>query len=383
MQNEKMKKILMIMYSLDPGGIESFVVNLVEHFDMSLVQVDVCIFNKKEEEVAFYENRILAVGANVIKLWEGKNHYIGYFKRRKILWHYLKSCQYDTVHVHGGLADDALDCMVAYQCKVSQIIMHAHMSGLNLSQHTWIQLLIHYLARIMHIPNRFATDYFACSREAAKWMFGTKNLDNTKIIPNGIAVEKFLFSESVRQEYRNLLHLENEFVIGNVGRLSREKNQIFLLDILFDILKIEKNCRLLILGEGEERESLIKRAKELEIEEQVLIVDNRFDVKKCYQAMDVFVMPSFSEGFGIACVEAQISGMKCIVSDRLPKSTNITGNVEYLPLKCGANVWAKRVIKELGMPRCLLAAESLNDKTIRIDYSSYMVEEYYYGKNIS
>lgn len=372
-----MKKVLMIMYSLDPGGIESFVVNLIEHLNLSKVQVDVCIFNKRRQEKAFYEDRVLTAGANVIKLWEGKNHYTGYFTRRKLLWNYLRHNKYDIVHVHGGFADDALDCLVAHWCGVERIILHSHMAGLKRSRQTWVQLTLHYIMRALHVANLFATDYFACSKEAAGWMFGSKYVNKTRLISNGIVVENFLYSDSDRRAYRRLLQLEDSFVIGNVGRLSGEKNQVFLIEVLRSILQYEKNSCLLILGEGEEKKNIEERAVALGVADRVKIVDNRYDVRRCYQAMDVFVMPSLAEGFGIACIEAQISGLKCIVSDRLPETTNVTGTVSYLSLEQQADVWAEEILKQRGNKRLAVSAESLQD--IRIEHSAHMVEEYYYA----
>ena len=374
-----MKKILMIMYSLDPGGIESFVVNLIEHLNLSKMQVDVCIFNKRQEEKAFYEDRVLAAGAGVIKLWEGKNHYIGYFSRRKSLRKYLKQNRYDIVHIHGGFADDALDCLAAHGCGAERIILHSHMAGLKLSRQTWVQLALHYVMRALHAANLFATDYFACSKEAAAWMFGAYCVDRTRLIPNGIVAEDFLYSESDRQAYRRLLQLEDFFVIGNVGRLSGEKNQIFLVEILWRILQDENDCCLLILGEGEEKKNIEERAEALGVADRVKIVDNRYDVRRCYQAMDVFVMPSLAEGFGIACIEAQISGLKCIVSDRLPETTNITGTVRYLSLEQQADGWAEEILKVRGSKRLALSAEILKDAEFRIEHSAHLVEEYYYA----
>lgn len=372
----------MILYSLDPGGIESFVVNLIEHLDPSKVHVDVCIFNKRQQEKAFYEDRVLAAGAGVIKLWEGKNHYAGYLTRRKLLWDHLRHNAYDVVHVHGGFADDALDCLVARWCGVERIIFHSHMSGLKLSRRTWVQLALHYGMRALHVANLSATDYFACSKEAAGWMFGPGGVNKARLIPNGIVVENFLYSDSGRQTYRRLLQLGDFFVIGNVGRLSGEKNQVFLVEILERILQYEQNSFLLILGEGEEKENLENTAKRLGVEERVKIIDNRYDVSGCYQAMDVFVMPSLSEGFGIACIEAQISGLPCIVSDQLPETTNRTGQVKYVSLKQPAEVWAGEILKARGSKRSALSARLLDDAGIRIEDSARMVEEYYDDGNM-
>ena len=104
--------------------------------------------------------------------------------------------------------------------------------------------------------------------------------------------------------------------------------------------------KLILVGDGELKEQLIKKSKQMKIEDKVIFYGNSSNVNELLQAIDLFVMPSLYEGFPISLVEAQTAGLKCIVSDNITKKVNITGLVKFVSLKDDEQIWAENIIKE-------------------------------------
>lgn len=181
----------------------------------------------------------------------------------------------------------------------------------------------------------------ACGRDAGKWMF--KN-DKFQVINNAIDMDKLQFSIHTRNDIRNKYEIGNDCIVfGHVGRFEYAKNHEFLIDIFYEYQKINGNSCLLLLGSGSLFEKIQNKVCKLGIQDKVKfvgVVDNACDF---YQAMDVFVLPSFYEGLPFCLVEAQASGLPCLVSDKVTNESYITPNVIELSVDLPARVWAEAV----------------------------------------
>ena len=162
------------------------------------------------------------------------------------------------------------------------------------------------------------------------------------MIPNGIRVDDFRFSEEVREAVRRELGAEEkDFLLCTVGRLAPEKNYGFLLLVLKELIRRMKTSsgqedirfRLLFIGEGPEETELRKMARELEIEDRVCFLGNRNDVPGLLMGADCFLLPSLFEGLPLVLVEAQASGLPCVASDRITRQVELTGQITYLPVE--------------------------------------------------
>ena len=181
-------------------------------------------------------------------------------------------------------------------------------------------------------------------------MFGSKThrAGNVTIIPNAIDIDRFKFNMNLRQKTRKELGLEDKFIIGNVGRCVSQKNQSFLIDIFFEIQKTNKDCNLIIIGDGPLTGILIDKVKKLKIEEKVIFAGVHKNIENFYNAMDYFVFPSLYEGLGMCLVEAQISGLKCITSSNVPLEAKISNGVQFVSLKNNRKFWAKLINNDIG-----------------------------------
>ena len=171
-------------------------------------------------------------------------------------------------------------------------------------------------------------------------MFGD-NVD-FKVVKNGIVTEKFEFDTGIRNKVRSKEKADNRTVYGTVARLSDEKNPEFLVDLLSEIHRLQPNSVFWHIGGGELEQEIRRKIRQMGLEESYLMLGKRDNVADYLNAMDLFLLPSLYEGFPIVLVEAQTAGLRCLVSDTVPKEVNITGNVCFLPLELPPADWAKK-----------------------------------------
>lgn len=229
--------------------------------------------------------------------------------------------------IHGHIPNAALFYMAAAKkAGVSIRILHAHSSR---GSDKFLKNIRNLLMTRLGVC--YANKFFACSQKAANYMYG-KKWKEAYILRNAIDTRKYRFNKEKRLEYREKLNIRNECLIGHIGRFSKEKNHLFLLQLLQKLNQRENNYRLLLIGDGKEREQIINMAKKLGVEKIIIctgIVDN---VNDYLNAMDVFVLPSLYEGLPVVGVEAQCNGLPCLFSDRITSEAALTELVQYLSI---------------------------------------------------
>lgn len=243
--------------------------------------------------------------------------------------------RYDIVHCHVA---NAAFCALrrAKDAGIGVRILHSH---LNTSSD-------HLFRRIRNRPlieegKRYATTFLSCSREAGEYLFGGASFE---IINNGISVSDFAFSPAARAEIRGSLGIGIEApVIGCIGRIVRQKNFSFAIDVFSALLECVPTAVLLIVGDGEEATKLKAKVKRCGLQEKVLFLGERRDMPAIYSAIDAFLMPSLCEGLPYSAIEAQASGLPCIYSSYVPRETDVTGTGVFLSFDEGAAAWAKRL----------------------------------------
>ncbi|MCR5485813.1 MAG: glycosyltransferase [Clostridiales bacterium] len=326
-------------------GEESFVFSVLRNLELPEAQIDCMVIedfinDDYRRQLSLRGGEIYELG---LSLHKTKLHYHIY---RPAL-EFLKAHRYDIVHIHASsIAAPAFLSAAAANSGAKKVIVHSHVTG---NSSKIMHLIMRTLASAsMH---RHVDVFCACSSDAANWKFAPKTARNAIIIKNGIDTARFSFSPAIREKRRGELGIDNKtLVVGNVGRLSPEKNQIFLLRVFSEIIKKRPDARLLLLGDGKEREKLEKESAALP-KESVIFTGDVSDVPSYLQAMDVFVFPSLYEGFGIAAIEAEAAGLPVVASEGVPRETDLTGRVTFLPLSADPAVWADAVLKSADAPR--------------------------------
>lgn len=168
--------------------------------------------------------------------------------------------------------------------------------------------------------------------------------DKFEVIFNAIDRKKFQFDQSVREEVRKELNVENKLVIGHVGNFCYQKNHVFLIEIFREVLKKNPNAELLLIGKGVQFESIRSKVKEMGIDSFVHFLGWRKDVERLFQAMDLFLLPSNFEGLPLVGVEAQSSGLPCVMSDTITREAKITEKCDFLSFKNTAEEWAEFIV---------------------------------------
>ena len=302
--------------------------------DLSCFQVDIVAARM---ENSIFTEQLRKLGVSFYPLSGNRNRILENQRQFAAL---IKEKKYDVLHVNAFHAVSLSVLRLGRALGIPVRIAHAHCAGLNKGKFSRLKLLAHNFSK--QLFSSYATELWACSRTAAAFMYPSARLigDSCRIIPNGINVSRFRFCKECRHITRTGMGLDGNLVIGSVGRLCQEKNQVFLLDIFSEILKARSDSKLLLIGEGPERDHLIQRAKELCIESNTIFYGTTERIERLLWAMDLFVFPSLTEGLGLAAIEAQAAGLPVLCSDAIPSEARIIPSVQSLPLKESPARWA-------------------------------------------
>lgn len=197
------------------------------------------------------------------------------------------------------------------------------------------------------LTRHYATNWFACGIDAGRWLYGEEAVANGKvyIMNNAIDIDKFTFDVNMRNLKRKELGIEDKFVLGNVGRLSYQKNHEFLIRIFNEVYKLNKNAILLLVGRGELEDDVKEQVENLRLTEVVKFLYVRNDVPQLLQAMDVSLLPSRYEGLPVVLVENQAAALNSIVADIITKEVKVTDFVTYISLDEDYRYWAYETLK--------------------------------------
>ena len=355
----------------ESGGIESFMHNVIWEMDLSRLEIDIVaaqicesVFTAglKEKGVHFYE-----LSGNQRKL--GKNH--------KMFKQLLKERQYDVVHLNIFQGLSLYYAYLAKKAGVQKIIAHSHNSALRQSKTKWLKLILHNVGKNLWTEN--ATDYWACSKPAAEFMFTPKSLCKYEFIPNGIDVERFRFNEDFRKQIRRDLNIEDKLVIGNVGRLCYQKNQEYLLEVFARLQSQRPDSVLLLVGEGELKVELQQKAEKLGVADKVIFYGVTDKIEQLLWAMDIFVFPSCFEGLGIVVVEAQAAGLPVVCSDKVPDEAVVTDLVWKAKLGAVVDSWAEKILHSQNDVDKLSANEQVKKSGFAVADVAKRIEKVYLG----
>lgn len=337
---ETKMRILNITTAFQAAGIESFIMNMYHYIDRTKVQFDFMVMRDEKE---FYDDEIAELGGKkyTINVAE-KNTLIRVFKESIQLYKFLKNHQYQIVHIHYTTPLRAPYLLAAKKAGVPVRIYHSHSA--EVSGKSKIKLIIYEYFR-KHITD-WATHMFACSEAAARWMFSEDILNKKefKVIYNGIDIKRFRFNEKDREEIRKKLKIDGNYVLIHTGRFLEQKNHRFVIEVFKNVKKRYPQTKLLLLGEGDLVDEMKELVESYQLTSDIIFMGVQADVQKFLSAADCYIMPSFYEGLPVAAIEAQCSGLPCILSENITREVKVAKNVEFLSLNDSIDQWCEQVL---------------------------------------
>ena len=329
-----MKRLLCIVSSMDRGGAETFLMKVYRQLDKNKYQMDFCVSKK---ESGFYDEEIKKMGGKIFYVPpKSKNPFKSFFEIKKI----VKKEKYDSVLRTSQQSLATLDLLASKLGGASKLIYRSSNAGVTNGK--FINKVFGFLPKV--IPNV----KIAPSTEATEFVFGKIAVKNNKvtILHNALNYDDFKFNEKNRDKIRTELNVGNKTLYGHVGRLNKQKNHIFLLNIFKEILKKDKNSMLVLIGEGELKQEILNKIKELNIEKNVILLEPKKNINEYFMAFDKLIFPSLFEGMPNVIIEAEASGLPCFISNTITKEANITGLVKYIDLNKSAEEWASIILNK-------------------------------------
>ncbi len=330
-------RVLHVVTKMDRGGLETMIMNYYRRMDTSKVQFDFVVHRKQE---GAYDKEIKALGGNIYRLEPIRLKYL--INNINSYKEIFNSNKYKIIHSH----IDSLSAIPLYIAKKAGLktrIAHSHTTEFDKDRKSKIRSAAKFFIRFN------ATHLFACSKESGKFMFGSLRA-NFRVIPNSIDIKSFKFEDKNRNKMRKELGIDDKcLVVIHVGRFSAVKNHDFLLEVFSKVLIKKKNSRLILVGDGELRDSVVDKVNELGIGNKVILLGTRQDIPCLLSAADIFVLPSLYEGSPVSIIEAQASGLGVLstvgVNEVAPAAREKT---KQLTLDITSEEWAAEILNLSG-----------------------------------
>lgn len=271
------------------------------------------------------------------------NHLTSQFvlPKKKNLFSYLQGIKkivqdnnYDIIYIHGNSALMFPEVCICKLFSKSMIVTHCHNSSTN-------HPFLHFLFK--PVFNLLVDKKIGCSSIASKWAYLGKNIYT---IPNGISLQQYKFNKEKRISLRKQYSIsESQLVVGHIGRFTKQKNHLFLLNIMCHIVKQFPDSLLFLIGDGECKNDILSTIHRLQLDRNVIIINPIENVSDYYNLFDMMILPSLFEGLPLVALEAQANGLPILVSDHLTPETFITNYAIKQSLSNPPSTWASTLIQ--------------------------------------
>ena len=311
-------RVAQVVGKMNGGGVETVVMNYYRHIDRSRVQFD---FLVDADSTLVPREEIESLGGRIFEI----SPYQHVLKYQRGLQRLFKQEGWKIVHSHIN-ALSVFPLRAAKKAGVPVRIAHSHSTS---GKGEYVKNTLKAMLKTQ--ANRYPTHRFACGKRAGEWLFGKDT--NFDIIYNAIDLDRFSFDAEARAQVRADLGLvDDQFAIGHVGRFTAQKNHRFLIDVFEQVAKCCDDAILLLVGTGEDEDSIRIKVTERGLADRVKFLGQRDDVDRLYSAFDVFVLPSLYEGLCVVGVEAQAAGLPCLFSDAITREVDMSGKNEFLTI---------------------------------------------------
>lgn len=331
------KRILFILSSLDAGGAETFLMKAYRALPPDEYQFDFIVSADK----GCYAQEVLDRGGRIYVIPERRTDLLGAMAGIRRI---VRERGYDAVLKLADHSLAALDLVAAKRGGARCLALRScnAPTGLSLRART-----IHRLLR--PVANRVATVKLAPSRLAGEFMFGKAK--DVQILHNGVDLSYFRYLPEGRVSVREEFDFGDRLVVGHIGRFHPQKNHGYLLEVFAELRRSRQDAALLLVGTGALEGEIRERIRRLGLEDHVILAGQRFDIPEVLSAMDVFLFPSLHEGMPNTVIEAQATGLPCVIADTITREADLTGLVRYISLDESPAFWTEQVLSVLSKER--------------------------------
>lgn len=336
---DNIKRILHVVSAMNRGGAETMIMNLYRKIDRKKIQFDFIVHSNTK---GHYDDEIVSLGGRIIKCNSlGTVGPVKYIRELSRL--ISNNGPFHAVHSHTDFQGGFV-AMAAKKADVDKRICHSHNTQ-------WVAnpSIIHkiQLAIFKEMIDRYASDYCACGIDSAKFLFKENKIKENKIkyLNNGIDIEKF------NNDY-NCSHIKSQFdicedtiVIGHIGRFYEQKNHKFIIKLANRMKEKGYKFKILLVGEGPLLDKIKSEVEILNLNQYVKFLGIRSDIAELMNVFDVFLFPSFFEGLPVVLVEAQASGLPCVISDTITKEIDFKLDlIKYSNLNESIDTWIDQIL---------------------------------------
>ena len=348
-----MKRILHYVGKMDVGGMESLLMSLYRNLNRDEYQFDFAVHSNVR---GCYEDEIEALGGKVFRFPPMRQNPIRYYRTWRNFFAENEG-NYYAFSMHTNSLANPLAMIAALRYKDMKCIIHSHSAYADKGKYQVINDFLHKFNRFF--LNKSRIKRIACSQEAAIWLFGEKTVNDggVDILFNGVDYNKFYYSEEKRRILRKELGIQNHPVICQIGHLLPVKNFEFTIDLMTLLTKKVSDIKLLIVGDGILRPKLEERVRISGLDSSVFFLGVRNDIPAILSASDVFVLPSHYEGLPVSTIEAQASGIHCVISGNVSRMTKISNLIEYVDIT-DKNAWEKIILEKLSKAKSNIQTRS-------------------------
>lgn len=356
-------RVLHIVGSMHPGGMENFIMNLYRAIDRNHVQFDFIVHQSGDAD---YEREIREMGGKLYTLPRLTAHPVSNLRQ---VYRIVKDGQYGVVVRHTPNALAAPQIFAALWAG-AYAVCHSHNT-------TDPKKLLHALGKAMMKHARIGR--FACSKDAGLWMFGNRKF---QVIHNAVDMERFCFSDQKRSLIRTEFSLGSRHVYGHIANFTESKNHVFLMKVYAEIAKLDAKAAFFCIGDGELKESIRQEAEKLGIGNKVLFTGVRHDTDAFLSAMDVLIFPSLFEGLPLTLIEAQAAGLPILLSENVTRDVEVTeGLIDWEPIDEEPERWAHKAVElaahqwDRACQRDRIAAAGYDIESLAKWYENYFIRE--------
>lgn len=336
--------ILIATGVMNAGGTETLIMEMLRH-QTGRMHYILMIHYQSDIPRGIYDDEIRSLGVEMVYIPSvGSLGIKGYCRKFKEVVDSLG--QVDIVHSHLN-ANGGIICMAAKRAGIKHRISHCHadicFKGSTISKvknELSLQVLRLYV-------NYYSNHFWACSHSAWKRLFYPWKKE--VVIPNMIDVEQYLSFPEDKENAKSAIGLEGKFVVGSIGRVARIKNYELALEAVALLNQQGHETHFVCYGRFDSAKDkycaeLVALTERLNITDRVHFMGNTTNVAHDIKAFDVFLMPSTTEGFGMAAIEAQAAGIPTLLSEGVPRMVDVeAGLAKFLPIN-KAQSWAEAIL---------------------------------------